>query len=178
MSLIIEDKSKLDSLANAIINSNKSVNLEGATLNELSQIIYNIIPHSACFSSGTYLPETKISSDNMPEIPFNLGTDSDGNTIVPDLILIYQPQSLIDGSTVDDCSLITILCPKLVRIPDEQLSTGISLYKQSTGNRVTATIYGGNYQITRITDTSFFLFPSIKTSWKANLPIVWMQIKL
>ena len=47
MSLIIEDKNALDSLANAIIGANGSVDKTSATKGELTDIINNIIPLKA-----------------------------------------------------------------------------------------------------------------------------------
>lgn len=180
MSLIIEDKDRLNSLADTIINANGSNATQPATVEKLKEQINNLIPNSLKFSSGVVIPATEISIDNMPEIPFNLGNDSSGKSIVPDMILIYQPQPIEDGSTLETCNIVTILFPKLVRIltpGSEQLMTGYSQYKKTEQNYISGAIYGANFEYTRITDSSFFLAPHKSYLWKAQYPIVWMQFK-
>lgn len=180
MSLIIENKEALDSLANSVIKANMSVNDTMATKGRLAELINNIIPEKTRFASGVVIPATEISIDNMPEIPFNLGNDSSGKSIVPDMILIYQPQPIEDGSTIETCNILTILFPKLVRIltpGSEQLMTGYSQYKKTEQNYTAGATYGANFEYTRITDSSFFLAPHKSYLWKAQYPIVWMQFK-
>ena len=180
MSLIIEDKEALDSLANSIIKANMSVDDTMATKGRLAEIVDNIIPEKTRFASGVVIPATEISIDNMPEIPFNLGNDSSGKSIVPDMILIYQPQPIEDGSTLETCNILTILFPKLVRTltpGSEQLMTGFSQFKKTKQNYTSVAVYGANFEYTRITDSSFFLAPHKSFLWKAQYPIVWMQFK-
>lgn len=178
MSLIIEDTNRLNSLANTIINANKSINIATATTTELCEYIENLIPESTHFSSGVIIPATQITIDSMPEVPFNLGYDENGEIVVPDIIFIYQAQPIKDGQTYENASFFTMLCPKLTRTPPEQLNSGVSLFKQTEGNRVAGTIFGANLQYTRLTDNSFFIAPNSKYPFKAQQPIIWMQIKL
>lgn len=178
MSLIIEDTSRLNSLANAIINSNKSINVTNATTTELGEYVQNLVPESSHFSSGVIIPATEITIDSMPEVPFNLGYDENGEIVVPDIIFIYQAQPIKDGQTYENASFFTMLNPKLARIPNDQPNSGVSLYKQTEGNRVAGSIFGANLQYTRVTDNSFFIAPNSKYPFKAQQPIIWMQIKL
>lgn len=180
MSLIIEDKDRLNALADSITNANKSNGTKSATVAELTEQVQRIVPQSVAFSSGVVIPATEIGIDNMPEIPFNLGNDDNGKPIIPDMILIYQPQPIEDGSTLEYCNILTILFPKLVRIltpGSEQLMTGYSQYKKTEQNYNSGSIYGANFEYTRITETSFFLAPHKSYLWKAQQPIVWMQLK-
>lgn len=178
MSLIIEDKDRLNALADTIINANGSNATQPATVEELKEQISNLIPLKSKFASGVVIPATEISINNMPEIPFNLGNDDNGKPIIPDMILIYQPQPIEDGSTLETCNIVTMLFPKLVRIltpGSEQLMTGYSQYKKTEQNYISGAIYGANFEYTRITDSSFFLAPHKSYLWKAQYPIVWMQ---
>lgn len=180
MSLIIEDKDRLNALADTIINANGSNATQPATVEELKEQISNLIPLKSKFASGVVIPATEISINNMPEIPFNLGNDDNGKPIIPDMILIYQPQPIEDGSTLETCNIVTMFFPKLVRIltpGSEQLMTGYSHYKKTEQNYNSGSIYGANYEYTRITDSSFFLAPHKLYLWKAQQPIVWMQFK-
>lgn len=180
MSLIIEDKDRLNALADTIINANGSNATQPATVEELKEQISNLIPLKSKFASGVVIPATEISINNMPEIPFNLGNDDNGKPIIPDMILIYQPQPIEDGSTLEKCNILTILFPKLVRIltpGSEQLMTGYSHYKKTEQNYNSGAIYGANFEYTRITDSSFFLAPHKSYFWKAQQPVVWMQFK-
>ena len=178
MSYIIEDTGMLNLIANTIINANKSVNEKTATKSELIEYIKGIVPESSCFSSGVIIPATEISINNMPEVMFNLGSDENGDVIVPDIIFIYQPQPIKDGLVFENVSFFTMLCPGVVRIENEQTNCGVSLYKQTSGSLVGGSIFGANYLYTRVTENSFFVAPSTKYPFKAQLPIVWMQIKL
>ncbi len=176
MSLIIEDKNALDNLANAIIGANGSVTDKSATKSGLIEMINNIIPEKSKFSSGVVIPATEITTDNMPEIPFNLGNDDSGNIIVPDMIVIYQPQGFVENTGNVEAALMTILYPSLIR------NTGIvgvcySQQKTTSGNMVSGSIGNINASVTRITETSFFLAPRLGYSWQAQMPIVWLQIK-
>ena len=178
MSLIIEDTNRLNSLANAIISANKSINVTKATTTELSEYVESYIPESTHFSSGVIIPDTQITINNMPEVPFNLGYDENGEIIVPDIILIYQPEPIKNGQTLENTSFFTMLCTKIARIPDEQPNCGVALYKQTEGSKVTGSVFGANYQYTRLTENSFFIAPNTKYPFKAQQPIIWMQIKL
>lgn len=178
MSLIIEDKNALNNLANAIIGANGSVDKTSATKGELTDIINGIIPLKSKFASGVFTPATEISIENMPEISFALGNnDENNNIIVPDMILIYQPQGIIEGTGNVDASIFTMFKPKLVR--NEEAGAGVyySEVKNTSGNLITGSIGNANYEFKRLSDKSFFIAPRKGYTWQAKKPIVWLQIK-
>lgn len=180
MSLIIEDKNALDSLANAVIGANKAITDNSATKSRLIEMINNIIPEKSKFSSGVFTPATEITPDNMPEIPFNLGTDDNGNVIVPDIILIYQPQSILENTGNVRANLVTQIFPHLIRGKVEEPPGYITTMTKAAGevsNKVTILGQSTNISLTQLTDSSFFLYPRKTYSWQAQMPIVWLQIK-
>lgn len=177
MSLIIEDKTSLDSLANAIIGANGSVDKTSATKGELTDFINNIIPLKSKFASGVFTPATEISIENMPEVSFALGKNENNNIIVPDMILIYQVQGIVEGTGNVDASIFTMLNPKLVRNPEVGAGVYYSEAKNTSGNLITGSIGNANYEFTRLTDKSFFIAPKKGYTWQAKKPIVWLQIK-
>lgn len=176
--MIIEDKTALDSLANAIIGANQSVTDESATKSKLTKMIGNIIPEKSKFSSGVVIPATNITTSNMPEIPFNLGYDENGKLLEPDMIIIYQPQSITEGTNKGvQGNFLTLFFPALERTASVK-GTGIYINKLASGNSlIGASLGSSNSDITRLTDTSFFLAPRLNFSWQAQMPIVWLQIK-
>lgn len=101
MSLIIEDKTSLDSLANAIIGANGSVDKTSATKGELTDIINGIIPLKSKFASGVFTPSENITTQNSPRINFALGNDENGIPIKPNVIIAYQPFALTDPTPVN-----------------------------------------------------------------------------
>ena len=175
MSLIIENKNALDSLANAIIGANKTITDSSATKSGLIEMINNIIPEKNKFSSGVFTPATEITPDNMPEIPFNLGTDDNGNIIVPDMILIYQPQSILENTGNVKAMLIAQIYPFLKR---DATTQGIVIHALKNAN-----VGGGRLNAfipttaVFLTETSFFLSVRASYPWQAQMPIVWLQIK-
>ena len=177
MSLIIEDKNALDSLANAIIGANGSIDKTSATKGELTDFINNIIPLKSKFASGVFTPTTEISIENMPEISFALGNDENNNIIVPDMILIYQPQGIIEGTGNIDASILTMLKPYLVRTPGTEAGVYYTESKNTSGTLITGSIGNINSEYTRSTDKSFFIAPRKGYIWQAQMPIVWLQIK-
>lgn len=180
MSLIIEDKTALDSLANDIIGANKSITDSSATKSELIEMINNIIPEKSKFSSGIFTPATEITADNMPEIPFNFGTDNNGDIIVPDMILIYQPQSILENTGNERANLVTQIFPHLIRGKVEEPPGYIITMVKAAGevnNKISALGQSTNISVALITDSSFFLYPRKTYSWQAQMPIVWLQIK-
>lgn len=176
MSLIIENKEALDNLANSIIKANMSVNDTMATKGRLAELVNNILPEKTRFSSGVVIPATEITTDNMPEIPFNLGNDESGNIIVPNMILIYQPQPITDGTTIENSNVFTAIFPGLKR-NDLQADTMFTMYKRTTANYVAGTLVYPNNTTTILTSNSFSLAPHSSAHWKAQQPIVWMQFK-
>lgn len=177
MSLIIEDKTALDNLANVIIGANGSVDKTTATKDELMDIINGIIPLKSKFASGVFTPATEISIENMPEISFALGNDENNNIIVPDMILIYQPQGIVEGTGNVNASIFTKFQPKLVRSPEAGAGVYYSEAKNTSNNLITGGIGNANYEFTRLTDKSFFIAPKKGYIWQAQMPIVWLQIK-
>lgn len=176
MSLIIEDKDRLNSLANTIINANGSNATQPATVAELTEQVINLIPQSSRFSSGVVIPATEITRDNMPEIPFNLGNDNGENLIIPNMILIYQPQPITDGATLENSNVFTAIFPRLKR-NDQQADTMFTMYKRTTTNYIAGSLAYPNNETTILTSNSFFLAPHSSAHWKAGQPIVWLQIK-
>lgn len=176
MSLIIENKEALNSLANMVIKANMSVNDIFATKGRLTELVDNIIPKKTKFSSGVVIPATEITIDNMPEIPFNLGNDNGENLIIPNMILIYQPQPITDGATLENSNVFTAIFPGLKR-NDLQADTMFTLYKRTTANYVSGALAYPNNETTILTSNSFFLAPHSSAHWKAGQPIVWMQFK-
>ena len=174
--LIIEDKNALDSLANAIIGANKSISDSSATKSELIEMINNIVPKKSKLSSGVVIPATEITAENMPEIPFNLGTDDNGNIIVPDMILIYQPQGVLENIGDVKAMLSVQIYPLLKPKGPTQEVPGAAIHtvKNTTGNKFFAIHQTVNNYLT---ETSFFLSVRQGYSWQAQMPIVWLQIK-
>lgn len=101
MSLIIEDKNALDSLANVIIGANGSVEKKSATKDELTDIINNIIPLKSKFASGVFTPSENITTKNAPRVNFALGNNEKGIPIKPNVIIAYQPFALTDPTPVN-----------------------------------------------------------------------------
>lgn len=176
MSLIIENKEALDSLANNVIKANMSVNDTMATKGRLAELVDNIIPQKTRFASGVVIPATEITRDNMPEIPFNLGNDNGENLIIPNMILIYQPQPITDGATLENSNVFTAIFPRLKR-NDQQADTMFTMYKRTTTNYIAGSLAYPNNETTILTSNSFFLAPHSSAHWKAGQPIVWLQIK-
>ena len=176
MSLIIENKEALDSLANSIIKANMSVNDTMATKGRLAELVNDIIPQKTKFASGVVIPATEISTSNMPEIPYNLGNDDSGNIIIPNMIIIYQPQPIADGATLENSNVFTAIFPGLKR-NDLQPDTMFTMYKRTTSNYIAGALAYPNNTTTTLTDKSFFLTPHSSAQWKAKQPIVWLQFK-
>lgn len=176
MSLIIEDKDRLNSLADTIINANGSNATQPATVAELTEQVINLIPQSSRFSSGVVIPATEITTDNMPEIPFNLGNDNGENLIIPNMILIYQTQPITDGAALENSNVFTAIFPGLKR-NDLQTDTMFTMYKRTTANYIAGSLAYPNNAKTILTSNSFFLAPHSSAKWKAGQPIVWMQFK-
>lgn len=176
MSLIIENKEALDSLANSVIKANMSVNDTMATKGRLAELVDNIIPQKTRFASGVVIPATEITRDNMPEISFNLGNDNGENLIIPNMILIYQPQPITDGATLENSNVFTAIFPRLKR-NDQQADTMFTMYKRTTTNYIAGSLAYPNNETTILTSNSFFLAPHSSAHWKAGQPIVWLQIK-
>lgn len=176
MSLIIENKEALDSLANSIIKANWSVDDTMATKGRLAELVDDIIPEKTRFASGVVIPATEITRDNMPEIPFNLGNDNGENLIIPNMILIYQPQPITDGATLENSNVFTAIFPGLKR-NDQQADTMFTIYKRTTSNYIAGSLAYTNNETTILTSNSFFLAPHSSAHWKAGQPIVWLQIK-
>ena len=190
MSLIIEDKNALDSLANAIIGANGSVDKTSATKGELTDIINGIIPLKSKFASGVFTPTENITAQNSPRINFALGNDENGIPIKPNVIIAYQPFALTDPTPVNATCYriytygIAIFNP--VTYP-EAILWNYSLHRRleisSSGT------YTGSYQnASDVSDTQDGNYIFGKNGFKlqpvndnypflAGHPIVWLQIK-
>lgn len=191
MSLIIEDKNALDSLANAIIEANGSVDKKSATKGELTDIINGIIPLKNKFASGVFTPSENITTQNAPRINFALGSDEKGIPIKPNVIIAYQPFALTDPTPVNaSCYRIYTYgtaivnpityptatlwsCTLLRKLKPTTNSTYYTGYNQN-GSSVSDTedgtyIFGKNgFKLSPLSDTYPFL---------AGHSIVWLQIK-
>ena len=191
MSLIIEDKNALDSLANAIIGANGSVDKTSATKGELTDIINGIIPEKRKFASGVFTPSEDITSNNSPRINFALGNDENGIPIKPNVIIAYQPFALTDPTPVNaTCYRIyTYGIPLINPVSYPNILLWNSGVIRKTEPSSGGTYYTGYTQNgSNITDTEddayifnkigFKLQPVVDTyPFLASHPIVWMQIK-
>ena len=191
MSLIIEDKNALDSLANAIIGANGSVDKTSATKGELTKIINEIIPLKSKFASGVFTPSEDITSNNSPRINFALGNDENGIPIKPNVIIAYQPFALTDPTPVNaTCYRIYTYGTTLVNPVTYPTITlwNYSLFRKlepaSGGIYYTGAVQNGS--TTSDTEDSTYLFnkngfklqPNIDNyPFLAKKPIVWLQIK-
>ena len=191
MSLIIEDKTSLDSLANAIIGANGSVDKLSATKGELTDIINGIIPLKSKFASGVFTPSENITTQNSPRINFALGNDENGIPVKPNLIICYQPFAVTDPTPVNaTCYRIysygtAILNP--ITYPTVTL-WNYTLFRKleptSSGTYYTGSAQNGS----NVSDTEDegYMFNKIGFKLKpindtypflAGHPIVWLQIK-
>lgn len=191
MSLIIEDKSVLDSLANAIIGANGSVDKTSATKGELTDIINGIIPLKSKFASGIFTPTENITAKNPPRINFALGNDENGIPIKPNVIIAYQPFALTDPTPVNaTCYRIYTYGTTLVNPITYPTITlwNYTLFRKLEPNPG-GTYYTGAIQNgSTVSDTEdgdymfgkngFKLQPNNDTyPFLAVHPIVWLQIK-
>lgn len=190
MSLIIEDKNALDSLANAIIGANGSVDKTSATKGELADIIDGIIPLKSKFASGVFTPSENITTQNSPRINFALGNDENGIPIKPNVIIAYQPFVLTDPTPVN------ATCYRIytygIAIFNPVTYPGATLWNYAIQRRLepsSSGIYTGSYQNgTNTTDIEHDGFIFDKRGFKlqpvndtypfiAKKHIVWFQIK-
>lgn len=189
MSLIIEDKNALDSLANAIIGANGSVDKTSATKGELTDIINGIIPLKSKFASGVFTPSENITTKNSPRINFALGNDEKGIPIKPDLVFFYQPYAMTEAGIAEVSFLSAFVygtpIANPVSYPQYNCWGCNYVRKKST----TSSYYTGSVQIGgSVTDNvaddylfdkrGFQLRPLRDDHpYTAGHPIVWLQIK-
>lgn len=191
MSLIIEDKTALDSLANAIIGANGSVDKTSATKGELADIVNGIIPLKSKFASGVFTPSENITTKNSPRIKFALGNKENGKPVKPNVIIAYQPFTLTDPTPVNaTCYRIYTYGTALVNpvtYPNVTLWNYTMFRKlepASGGIYYTGAVQNGS--TTSDTEDSTYIFG--KNGFKlqphkddypflAGHPIVWLQIK-
>lgn len=189
MSLIIEDKNALDSLANAIIGANGSVDKLSATKGELTDFINNIIPLKSKFASGVFTPSENITTQNSPRINFALGNDERSIPIKPNVVIAYQPYALTEKTPIDaSCYLIYTYGVPIVNpvtYPEYYLWK-YGIYRKS--ETTTAAYTGASQSGSKSTDTEADAYPFNRNGFKlgpvkdeypflAGHPIVWMQIK-
>ena len=192
MSLIIENKEALDSLANSVIKANMSVNETMATKGRLAELVNNIIPEKTRFASGVFTPSEDITSANAPWLDFALGTDNSGNRIIPNLIFAYQPYILQNAEVMNaSCYSIWIYGVPLVNPFDYSnfIVWQYNIFKRTTPSSSTSIYYTGGIQRGMLvgeqetggylfTKNKFQLVPSKDTyPFLAGHPIVWLQIK-
>lgn len=192
MSLIIENKEALDSLANSVIKANMSVNDTMATKGRLADIVDNIIPEKTRFASGVFTPSENITTANAPWIDFALGTDNSGNRIIPNLIFTYQPYVLQNAEVMNaNCYNIWIYGVPLVNPFDysNYIVWQYNTFKRVTPSSSTSIYYTGGAQRGTLvgeqeiseylfTKNKFKLVPYKDTyPFLAGHPIVWLQIK-
>lgn len=187
--LIIEDKNALDSLANAIIGANGSVDKTSATKGELTDIINGIIPLKSKFASGVFTPSENITTQNSPRINFALGNDEKGVPIKPNIVIAYQPFTMTDSTPVNASCYriytygIAIVNP--VTYPNVTL-WNYTLYRKLEATSVYYT--GGGQNGSSVSDTEDGTYVFGKNGFKlqpnkdnypflAGRPIVWFQIK-
>lgn len=190
MSLIIEDKNALDSLANAIIGANGSVDKTSATKGELTDIINGIIPLKSKFASGVFTPSENITTENSPRINFALGNDENGIPIKPNVIIAYQPFALTDPTPVNATCYRIYTYGTAIYNPVTYPT--FTLWNYSLHRRLEASssgIYTGAFQnstaVSDIEDGAYifgkngFKLQPIKDNYPflAGHPIVWLQIK-
>lgn len=190
MSLIIEDKNALDSLANAIIGANGSVDKTSATKDELIDIINGIIPLKSKFASGVFTPSENITTQNSPRINFALDNDENGIPIKPNVIIAYQPFALTDPTPVNaTCYRIYTYGTALVNPVTYPVAT---LWNYSLQRRLepsSSGAYTGSSQNgSNVSDNENEGYVFNKIGFKlqpnndnypflAGYPIVWLQIK-
>lgn len=193
MSLIIEDKDRLNALADTIINANGSNAAQPATVAELTEQISNLIPLKSKFASGVFTPSEDITSDNAPRINFALGNDESGKPIKPNIIFAYQPFALTDATIVNaSCSRIYVYGSPLVNpatypsvllwnvnlIRRTEPATGGIYYTGwvQSGSSVSDVEESG---INDMFSNKGFLLKPLRDGYPflAGHPIVWMQIK-
>ena len=192
MSLIIENKEALDSLANSIIKANMSVNDTMATKGRLAALVDNIIPEKTRFASGVFTPSEDITTANAPWLDFALGTDDNGNRIIPNLIFTYQPYVLQNAEVINaSCYSIWIYGVPLVNPFDYSnfIVWQYNTFKRATPSSSTSVYYTGGLQRGTVVgeqETSEYLFTKNKFKlvpirdtypYLAGKPIVWLQIK-
>lgn len=189
--MIIENKNALDSLANAIIGANGSVDKISATKGELTDIINGIIPLKSKFASGVFTPSENITTQNSPRINFALGNNENGIPVKPNVIIAYQPFALTDPTPINaSCYRIYTYGTALVNpvtYPTVSLWNYTMFRKlepASGGIYYTGAVQNGS--TTSDTENSTYVFG--KTGFKlqplkddypflAGHPIVWLQIK-
>ena len=191
MSLIIEDKNALDSLANAIIGANGSVDKKSATKSELTDIINGIIPLKSKFASGVFTPSENITTQNSPRINFALGNNKNGIPIKPNVIIAYQPFALTDPTPVNaSCYRIYTYGTAIVNpvtYPNIKLWNCL-LYRKLEAASGGAYYTGSGQSGSQVSDTEDGSYIFGKNGFKlqplsdgypflAGHPIVWLQIK-
>lgn len=192
MSLIIEDKDRLNSLADTIINANGSNATQPATVEELKEQINNFIPLKNKFASGVFTPSEDITSANAPWLDFALGTDNNGNRIIPNLIFAFQPYVLQNAEVMNaTCYLIWIYGVPLTNPFNysNYLVWGYNTFKRATPSSSSSIYYTGGLQNGTIVgeqESDDYIFTKNKFKLKpirdtypllAGHPIVWLQIK-
>lgn len=191
MSLIIEEKAALDSLANAIIGANGSVDKTSATKGELTDIINGIIPLKSKFASGVFTPSENITTQNSPRINFALGNDEKGIPIKPNVVIAYQPFALTDPTPINaTCYRIYTYGSAIVNpvIYPEVTLWNYTLFRKLEPASDNIYYTGSAQKGSQVSDTEDGTYTFGKNGFKlqpykdtypflAGHPIVWLQIK-
>lgn len=191
MSLIIENKNALDSLANAIICANGSVDKTSATKGELTDIINGIIPLKSKFASGVFTPSENITTQNAPRINFALGNNEKGIPIKPNVVIAYQPFALTDPTPVNatcyrvytyGTAIVNPVTYPKVTVWNYTLLRKLEPASDNiyyTGGSQKGSIASDTEDSTYLFGKSGFLLQPHKDDYPflAGHPIVWLQIK-
>lgn len=187
--MIIEEKTALDSLANAIIGANGSVDKTSATKGELTDIINEIIPLKSKFASGVFTPSENITTQNFPRINFALGSDEKGIPIKPDLVFFYQPYAMTEAGIAEISFLSAFVygtpIANPVSYPQYNCWGCNYVRKKSTTSRYyTSSVQIGGSVTDNVADDYIFDKRGFQLRplrddhpYTAGHPIVWLQIK-
>lgn len=192
MSLIIEDKDRLNALADTIINANGSNATQPATVDELKEQISNLIPLKSKFASGVFTPSEDITSANAPRINFALGDDENGIPIKPNIVIAYQPFAITDPTPVNatvyriytyGTALVNPVTYPTVLLWNYAMIRKIEPHSESiyyTGASQNGTNTVDTDDAGYIYNKSGFKLQPVSNSYPllAGHPIVWLQIKL
>lgn len=187
MSLIIEDKIALDSLANAIIGANGSIEKTSATKEELIEFINNIIPLKSKFASGVFTPTENITTQNAPRINFALGNDENGIPIKPNVVIFYQPYGLTEEKLMD-ASIFSLYVDgfPLANPIDYPDAVCWNACYHRRAQPTSSGLYVGYFQRAKgintndlLFDDAGFILSPVNNNYPflAGHPIVWLQIK-
>lgn len=179
MSLIIENKEALDSIADAIIKANLSEQNTSATKSQLIEMIKNIIPQTTKFASGTFIPAEDISDSNGPIISYAVGTDENGKAVLPDLVFVFQPYALCPSEHIDAAAFLVygFSMEYHAQNPVMRLIFKTTQKPNSSGRYGSGSINGYALGANYVYEEGFRICGMDTGKFQAQHPIVWMQFK-